>query len=292
MSGSTPETHGEAARRVFAAQAERLLRHRAGTREGSDPEALHDMRVATRRLRAAIRAFGDAVPPKRKERLRKDLRWLGRRLGGVRDLDVLLLRFEGGGKGLAPLRTALEREREKARERMLRALDSRRFSRILSEIGRAARGEGRAPVASRAPANERAAATARAAAARLLRKGDAALADPTAERLHATRICGKRLRYLLEFHRERFGPEGRRLVKRLVAMQDLLGEHQDAVVAAAAIERVLEAEGTTAALESRLARERREAASLARRWPARWREIRPSLESIGRKKGDAGSGVP
>lgn len=286
------ESHGVAGGRVLAAQAERLLRHRAGTCEGSDPEELHDMRVASRRLRAAVRAFGDAIPPKRRERLRKELRWLGRRLGGVRDLDVLLRRFEAGGAGLAPLRAALEREREKARARMVRALESRRFARLLLEIGKASRGEGRAPAAARAPAGEKAAPAAREAARRLVLKGDAALADPTPERLHRTRIRGKRLRYLLEFHRERFGPGGRKLVKRLVALQDLLGAHQDAVVAAAAVARVLDADEAPAPLAARLARERREAASLAKRWPALWKAIRPSLESIVTKKGDAGFGVP
>ena len=60
-----------------------------GTRLGEDPEELHDMRVATRRLRAALSLF-EAVLPVRAQVFREELGWLARLLGSVRDLDVQL----------------------------------------------------------------------------------------------------------------------------------------------------------------------------------------------------------
>src|SRR5919112_1533046 len=75
-------------RRHFAA----MLAHEPGVRLGEDPEELHDMRVATRRLRAALKLYSDFLP-KRSERYERDLRWLAGALGEVRDLDVHLQRL-------------------------------------------------------------------------------------------------------------------------------------------------------------------------------------------------------
>ena len=97
-----------------------------GTRLGEDPEELHDMRVATRRLRAALSLF-EAVLPVRAQVFREELGWLARLLGTVRDLDVQL---EGlavlsspadvhtaadGRDPLVELAALLGREREAAR---------------------------------------------------------------------------------------------------------------------------------------------------------------------------------
>ena len=71
-------------------QAEQLLAHDPGTRLGTDPEELHQLRVATRRLRAFLRAGRDLLDPEASEPLRAELRWLGSALGPVRDLDVLI----------------------------------------------------------------------------------------------------------------------------------------------------------------------------------------------------------
>ena len=75
----------------------------------------------------------------------------------------------------------------------------------------------------------------------LRRKG-----PPSAEQLHALRIRAKRARYALEFMGDLSGKHGKRLVKRLVELQDLLGSHQDAVVAAERIARFLERRAVTA----------------------------------------------
>ena len=94
-----PETVGrvasiaEVAYAVFRKQLRRMLRHEPGTRLGDDIEELHDMRVASRRLRAAIRLFRPFLPA-RFDRLGAELRWLGGVLGDVRDLDVQIEQLE------------------------------------------------------------------------------------------------------------------------------------------------------------------------------------------------------
>ena len=89
--GVTADDHvAEAARKVLRFHLARMLAREAGTREGTNNEELHAMRVATRRQRAAWRVFGDAFRRGRTKRYRSGLREIASRLGAVRDLDVLL----------------------------------------------------------------------------------------------------------------------------------------------------------------------------------------------------------
>jgi triphosphatase len=80
---------GEVAFAILRRHFGQMLAHEPGVRLGEDPEELHDMRVATRRLRAALKLYSDVLP-KRSERYERDLRWVARALGEVRDLDVHL----------------------------------------------------------------------------------------------------------------------------------------------------------------------------------------------------------
>src|SRR5215216_2035461 len=115
-------------RRHFAA----MLANEPGVRLGEDPEDLHDMRVATRRLRATLKLYADYLP-KRAGRFERDLHWVAGSLGEVRDLDVHLERLAGeaseGGESLEEIATVLEEQRGKARRNMLQTLDSNRYER-------------------------------------------------------------------------------------------------------------------------------------------------------------------
>ncbi len=84
---SESSTMGDLAFAVVRRQLAVLRDKEPGTRLGEDPEELHDMRVATRRLRAALALFA-VVLPVRAQTYREELGWLGRLLGEVRDLDV------------------------------------------------------------------------------------------------------------------------------------------------------------------------------------------------------------
>jgi CHAD domain-containing protein len=222
-------------RRQFAA----LLAKEPGSRLGDDREELHDMRVASRRLRAALSLFREFLPPSA-AKLGDDLRWVGQTLGAVRDLDVQLEQLDGwllelsaaDREALAPVRSLLEAKRGAARETMLTALDSRRFELFVGRFGRllrSARGRrsGPASMPARAVAPDLIDGLFRAfrKAARRIERD-----SPVAE-YHRVRIRGKRLRYALEFLADLYPGHTGPLTKRLASLQDLLGLHQDAEVA-------------------------------------------------------------
>jgi len=235
-----------AAQRLVRRYLARLRHHDPGTRLGRDPESLHDMRVALRRLRAVFRFLADAFPPQRREHLRTELRWLSDVLSPVRDCDVQLQalhRYESAlsldrRRALVPYREHIVRDREVHRAALLAALASKRYFTLLQRLEQFA--DDRRPprdTASQAPAASVGRRSLKHAFKSLLRQGNAVAAAPRPEELHRTRIRAKRLRYLLESFRASSGKAGRRLLEDLVRLQDLLGAHNDAVVAAAALER-------------------------------------------------------
>jgi len=238
----------DAAYRVLQAHFNRFMWHEPGTRLGLDPEYLHDMRVATRRLRAALRVFADALPPRHVNWAQKELRHVGAALGKVRDLDVHLLRLGQEMKFILPeLRPALDRyrqdmldQREKARGAMVRVLDSKRFARFVERFGRFLRqGPPKRPTQPAAHESVLAAAPRRIRGRlkKVLQEGRAVEANSPERVLHGLRILCKRLRYACEFFSDLYGPPAGKLARRVVALQDLLGVHQDAVVAQQAVSR-------------------------------------------------------
>jgi triphosphatase len=240
---------GEVAFAVLRRQFAEMQDHEPGTRLGEDPEELHDMRVPTRRMRAAMKVFEGALP-ERARWLREELRWVAHALGDVRDLDVQIERFQAWKREadeevsefLDRILTITHKRRAKARKDMLETLDSSRYERLMSSfvemlrLGPAAaqelaqtNGKGQAgePVTAAAPAlvSDR---------YRKWRKAAKRLDETSSpETFHDVRKKGKRLRYTLEFVSEIYGEPVQKLVKPLKRLQDDLGDHQDAVVAAA-----------------------------------------------------------
>jgi CHAD domain-containing protein/adenylate cyclase class IV len=229
----------EQVRHILAAQLRELERYDPGVRLSDDPEDLHRFRVATRRTRAVIRAtrplLGDALAP-----LGRELKWLGGVLGPARDLDVLLERLraevqtlgqdEPGGAAIVAV---LEEERERLHDAVLAALADERYFRLLDTFA--------ASIAS-LPAVESPDGLRPIAATQLRKLAKAArkLGDePTDAELHALRIRAKRARYAAEL--AAVGHDSKalsRYIAALKALQDVIGEHQDAVVAEAKIRRV------------------------------------------------------
>jgi triphosphatase len=210
-----------------------FLVREAGTALGEDPEQLHAMRVATRRLRAALRVFDVVLPPAFME-LREELRWFAQVLGAVRDLDVQLehlaeLRARAAwseATALAPLVTQFERQREQARAALLLALDEPRYARLVTAL-RDALLAGPAPDAPGVSSAEEARRVILRRYRRFAADADALRPRSPHVEFHALRIRGKRLRYSLELFADRFGRAGARALTSLRAMQDLLGELQD-----------------------------------------------------------------
>jgi CHAD domain-containing protein len=264
-----------------------LFAHEPGARLGEDIEALHQMRVATRKLRAAIKLFDDALP-RRARALRRTLGWLGDVLGGVRDLDVEIADLATWRAGLAPRDGAaldaavavLRRRREAARERMLRTLDSRRYERFVAAAVAMARGGPGSTPGARVPALQ-AAPDLIATGYRKLRKLGDALSDASeAREHHRLRIRAKRLRYALEFLRDVYAKPMRPLLDALVDLQQVLGRFHDADVAAGHLHELCETYGrrlpprTLFVIGALAERQARRAAKLRRRSLKLYRRLR------------------
>ena len=220
-------------RRHFAA----MLAHEPGVRLGEDPEELHDMRVATRRLRAALKLYSDVLP-KRSERYERDLRWVAGALGEVRDLDVHLQRLSeeasANGEVLEEIVALLRERRVEARRRMLEALDSNRCERLLASFSGTLR-RGRSPTPT-APVLEAAPDLLRDRYKKVRKRANTLREDSPPEHFHELRKKGKRLRYALEPLQEIYGKPAQKMVKLLKEIQDDLGDHQDLIVAAGLME--------------------------------------------------------
>jgi triphosphatase len=221
-------------RRHFAA----MMAHEPGVRLGEDPEELHDMRVATRRLRAALKLYSDALP-KRSERYKRDLRWVGGALGEVRDLDVHLQRLSEeaasrNGEVLEEVVSLLRERRVEARRGMLEALDSNRYERLIANFSATLR-RGRSPSPT-APILEAAPNLVRDRYKKVRKSANTLSEDSPPEHFHELRKKGKRLRYAWEPLQEIYGKPAQKMVKLLKNMQDDLGDHQDLIVAAGLME--------------------------------------------------------
>jgi CHAD domain-containing protein len=214
------------------AQREALHTHEAGARAGKDPEQLRKMRVAVRRLRSILRASRPLFASQWVRGLRRELDWLGGALGRVRDLDVLrtylapeLPSLPAGDRtaGRQVLRR-LDRDRSAARGTLRATLRSPRYARLLARLRASL---ARPPVST----GDISLPAVAAAEFKRLRKAVRALPDrPDADDLHVVRIKVKRARYAAELVRAIAGKPAERFIDQAKTVQDILGEHQDAVV--------------------------------------------------------------
>jgi len=233
-----------AARRAVLQEAlDHILANRAGALAGADPEYLHQLRVGTRRLRAALTVFGDMMRAEDARALRRTLRALARVAGPARDWDVFMPRVP------APLRTAAERRRRSAYAALRRVLRA-------PQLWLLPRSQAVPRVTLPAFARQ----ALERAERKALRRG-ARIDWSRAGKRHALRIRLRRLRYASEFLRGAFpDADAEPFIRSLKDLQDLLGALNDLEVA-----RQLMAELTGAAPrhDSRRAR-------LIARLPAAW----------------------
>ncbi|AIJ21030.1 CHAD domain-containing protein [Amycolatopsis methanolica 239] len=258
-------------------QLRAMLAHEPGTRSGADPEDLHQMRVAVRRLRSALKLLGPAG-----DDVRAELKWLGAGLGEVRDHDVLIdhLRAtvasfdESDQQAGARLVRIFVAERAKAKRRLNRRLGSARYAALLRSTARLVLTELQlTPGAAPGPVDV--AAVVRKPYRKLTKAVAALPADPPDAELHELRIHGKRLRYAAEtaksVARKKQVTQVRELIKATKRLQDVLGDHQDAVVAAERMRALLAATDETAVgfVAGRIAeRELRRRATARATWTA------------------------
>jgi len=239
----------DAARAIHLTLLESMLRNQEGTRRDLDSEFLHDFRVAIRRTRSALTQIRGVYPALDVERFKEELRWLFVETGPTRDLDVHLLHMEIHEQGLAdeirtdlePLEEFLVRKRKRARDRLLAALDSERYRRLLEEWRAFLTEKPAGTLFSRnaeRPVRELASERIWRIYRRMLKRGRAIEGDAPAAVLHEVRIRAKKLRYLLEFFRSLY-PEQQiaGLVAELKRLQDSLGEFNDYQIQRQSLER-------------------------------------------------------
>jgi CHAD domain-containing protein len=271
-------------RAFLRAQLEAIERHDPAVRVGSDPEDIHKLRVAVRRSRAALRE-ARALLGEDGQTLRDELKWLGGRLGPARDLDVLIARVRSevvdlDGPDAVPagkIVMQLESQREAAQQEVLAALESERYANLLSLLGQVVEAP---PVATSDVSLDRLTRK----EFRKLRRRVAAL-GPTAsnDALHRARIQAKRLRYAAELSSQLLGKKGERVVSAAKTFQDVVGAHQDAVVAEEYIRSaVRRARGVSSALAAGrlIERERGRRVEARAELPSAWKRLERRAQAI------------
>jgi CHAD domain-containing protein len=216
---------------------QRLRQHEPAARQG-DVEGVHRMRTATRRLRSELDLYRDLLEGDVAKTLNRELKWLGRVLGAVRDRDVMRdrLRLSAGALAmdLGPLFSGLADRHAAASGELQAALDSPRFQHLMEQLSEAAQqpavtGEAWEPAGRALPPLARKTWKRLRSAARKLD-----LADADVD-YHEVRKRAKRSRHTAESVCLALDPDdaddARRFARRARAVQDVLGEHQDAIVA-------------------------------------------------------------
>lgn len=217
---------------MLTRQVDAVLSHDPGVRWGGDPEYVHQMRVATRRLRAILRAARPLCAPAWSEPIRTELAWLGGLLGPVRDLDVQIDSLRGEAKALdkndrRPLTRFVRHllsERQKKQDALVAGLRTERYLRFIEDLSQSVK----------APEVMDARMTLGDIARREFKKLRKAVQRlkpvPTDAALHHVRIKTKRARYAAELAQATVGKGVRKFLRYTKDLQDLLGDHQDAVV--------------------------------------------------------------
>ena len=251
--------------RAVAAQVRALFAHEVGLRLAPEHEDVHQLRVAMRRLRAYLRTARPLLDESWSDPLRNELEELGRTLGEARDLDVLIEHFEAevarldepGDVG-ARLVARLHTEREALQPALLSSLGSERWHDLLDRLGQ------------EPPLREGPGLGSLAKAERQRLRKRRVAADAPDEDLHDLRKHVKRARYASELAGEDA------VVDRAKEVQDVLGEHQDAVVAEQKLRALADGESGLAA--GRLVERERERRRRAREeYPRVWKRLQAVL---------------
>jgi CHAD domain-containing protein len=264
---------------LLEAQRIALLAHDPGVRLGDDPENLHQHRVAARRARASLRTTRKYLDAEWRRPLGAALRGLGEATGPVRDLDVVLEHLRDELERLDETEEAaktailerLEDERQRARRGLLEALDSRDYRFLLARLRvppRLAEGVESVPLEQLAQREFR----------RLAKLVDRLGKRPDERSIHRLRIALKRARYAAELIAPKGGGRKRFLADARV-LQELLGEHQDAVVTEQRLRKATVEDVRTAAAFAAgriVERQRARRERVQERLPAAWKRLRKS----------------
>jgi CHAD domain-containing protein len=239
-----PGSAGEALVAYLTAHAQRLAAEDLRARRG-EPDSVHQLRVASRRVRSALQSYRRLLDSERTEPIVDALREFGRALAPARDAEVLHARIRDGLAELEPelllgpvqaqVTRHYARLEQETSAAVLSTLDGEHYARLRRDLDELVQ---RPPLTKRAvrPARKELPAHVARAARRLDRAITVAVdpgrpADERDVAVHAARKAGKRLRYATEVARPAVGKDAKRFAKHMKGFQKALGEHQDTVVA-------------------------------------------------------------
>ncbi len=233
----------EAGRKIFLTNLIEMLDHQEKLFDEESIHHIHQMRVATRRMRSAMRVFGGYYEKRYLKPILKGLRITAQGLGAARDLDVMLENMQSYQallegdivEAFKPILADIEEERQEAAEELRKWLESKAYARFLKKFSAFVLTAG---LGSHAPEAKTDPYQVRHVVSVILhehlaqvRAFDGQLEEAPYERLHALRIEFKRLRYLVTFFAENLGTSANDFIEEIKIMQDHLGHLNDTVVA-------------------------------------------------------------
>ncbi len=274
---------------TIATSVHRLLVHDPGARLG-DMESVHQARVATRRMRSDLRTLRSWLSPERVDSLRTELKWLGEKLGAVRDADVLgellhqrMARLPPDTRAETALLARLARQHDDARRELLIVLRSDRYLALLERLVASVRKPPlRSGVGSRRATKSLRRVT-RKAFNRVKRSVRALPPEADDLQLHEIRKRAKRARYAAEAASPVLGKHAAALGRRLEDLQEVLGAHQDAVTACEWLREAGSESGNTrdAFVAGELAGLfLAEKVEMRDAWPKRWKKARAAARRL------------
>ncbi|MGD9851556.1 MAG: CHAD domain-containing protein [Nitrospirales bacterium] len=226
---TSPSEHIQA---TLKSQFTQMILHDPGTRLGRDNEDLHQMRVATRRMRAIFRAVRSFLEPEWTKKIREEIGWVGSLLGEVRDWDVLL---ESLGKeyssldlpdkqAFTPILRTFQDERSASRARLLEGLRSDRYVDLLNAL------EDSLTHLPFQPNHPTMIDLAKKEFTKLEQYVESTQCRFPQQELHRIRTLVKRARYTVELTEPFLGKRAKRFLQHAKSLQEVLGQHQDALV--------------------------------------------------------------
>jgi CHAD domain-containing protein len=259
-------------RRYIKHQTNVLERRRQQLLSRTHAEDVHQMRVATRRLRAALSMLqGGRTKPG------ADLRWLTRKLGAVRDLDVLMEQLDDK-PAEQRYKDYLRKQWVPARRKLVHAVQTRRMQQMLTELGAVQHKLKTNSTAVRHDLNQ----TLTKQLKQLARTGGRLRADSPFERLHRLRIASKRLRYQLEVLQPQPDQPLGKVLAELKRLLIRLGELQDTRVAVATLldyeHSLAPHHSDHAVVEKMINQQERRAEQIRDRFPTEWRRFETKLK--------------
>ncbi|MFF4419839.1 CHAD domain-containing protein [Streptomyces sp. NPDC001549] len=246
-SGGPEGTTGAHVLAYLREQRDALVAQDPAVRRGL-PDSVHQMRVASRRIRSAFKTYRKVIDRAATDPIGEELRWLAAELGVDRDQEVLLERIQNHlgelprtlmtGPVRSRLRTWNTARRTGSRRRVLAALDGKRYLVLLDALDAVLETPPLKKAAARSPEAVLPKAVLRDYERLAARVGTALTQEPGHERdlaLHEARKAAKRARYAAEAAAPALGKPAEHLAKSVKKVQSLLGDHQDSVVAREAL---------------------------------------------------------